>query len=154
MEHDSPHKKTGQPTACAVAKCTPDMTPDGHDLSDTDYLQRLPAKIRASSTVVGAALARISECCILCRFGTAVVFLFLNDAEAGSRCRVRSCVKTIFLEARPSSQCRNSQFWHPTCIELSDFPTRSEPRKKSDPCSDERQRQKYKLKVAITVLYR
>lgn len=38
-----------------VAKCTPDMTPDGHDLSDTDYLKR---------------------------FGAAVVFLFLNDAEA------------------------------------------------------------------------
>ena len=38
-----------------VAKCTPDMTPDGIDLSDQEYLTR---------------------------FGTTVVFLFLNDPEA------------------------------------------------------------------------
>ncbi|CAK9087175.1 unnamed protein product [Durusdinium trenchii] len=42
-----------------VAKCTPDMTPDGIDLTDQEYLTR---------------------------FGTVVVFVFLNEIEAADLC--------------------------------------------------------------------
>ncbi|CAJ1446919.1 unnamed protein product, partial [Effrenium voratum] len=43
----------------AVAKCTSDMTPDGVDLTDQQYLER---------------------------FGVSVVFIFLNEAEAADLC--------------------------------------------------------------------
>ncbi|CAK9087173.1 Hypothetical protein (Fragment) [Durusdinium trenchii] len=56
-----------------VAKCTPDMTPDGIDLTDQEYLTR---------------------------FGTVVVFVFLNEIEAADL-----CFPSLGIQVTPCSAC-------------------------------------------------